>query len=1641
MSRNLIRSSLFGAVSLIALSSQAHAACGLDSSGKLVCVSTTTTDTTAPANAPDDRNYTFATGVFTPFSAVVTSGSTIDGFGLAFTDIGTGINSATITNDGAITVDLGDPMAPNAPTQGGTAALNLTTNNAQLIYNGNGTVTNNGAGDGVDILQKSGGTGSVTYSNTGAVFSLNGNGISISGNSTSGDITATVGVIDAKSAGSDGLAATTNSTTANINLTATDEIDAGRIGINAVINNNVGTGNVTVTTDSAATINVVANGVGIQAATTGTGDVTVTADGAITSGGVGIDTHSVAGTTKIVANGDINAVNNAILAAVVGSGNIDISGSGALTSSGGAAVSAQIIPNAGSITVNLTGDVSGTTGIKATTQGGANMITAGDVTGNNGDAITASSTGGAITVMTNGAVSAKGVINSIGADGIKAVSDTGTVMVTANGAIDAMDGTGIDARSRLNTGAGSVSVTENGGITAVNGIIAQAGGTGDVTVKADGDINVGIQGISAQTFQGGKVDVSGSGAVTADTGTAVLAIAQSGTGSVMVDLTGVIKGATGIQAQSADGVVTVTTGDVTGTNGDAISAQSAGDVTILTNGTVTSSRTVVSTAPLPSGIVATSSVGNVKITAIGAVDAAGDAIHATTTNGGGVTVVANGDVNAGNRAIFAESQLGGNVSVSGSGTIMSTGTGGAAVVAQSLTGPATVMVNLTGPVTGGAGIITNSDSGATTITTGDVTGTNGFGIDAGSSTGAITITTNGALTGTGDDAIVAGSGDFTHTGGAINITTNGTVTTTATTANAGLTGIFAASTGAEVTVTANGAINTDGAGIIAASAVKDVTVTTATAATINSGAGIEAGTEGTGNIKVTTNGGVDAADVGILARALGSGAVSVTTNGIVTADFTGIHAVSTTGAVTVVANGAITAGGDGAGIQADSDTGDVSVTANGAITADGAATTGIAAETGGTGTATIVANGAVHSKLIAAFAQTAGGNVSITGAGALTSTASLAVEGNVSAGTGTVTINLAGPVSGSNGIFAGSASGAIDITAGDVTGMSDFAIAAASNTGAITIAANGNVSGALEGIFAQSGGAKSITVAANKSVTSPRFAIELLGAGFNTILNHGTIGAAGSTAVQSIDAATAITNTVGATLSGLVNLSGAADTLDNSGTFNASGISDFGAGVDLLTNRSGGIVNLAAASGFSGLEMFNNAGRVNITGPASLTGGTFNNLAGGTVTAANGARLDNLIAFNNAGAINLVGNTNADRLTIGGNYTGTGGATLAIDVTRDVVNSDRLIVNGSTSGKTLVQLNLLPGSGVINATGSLIVDGASVGTANAFVLAPTPVTGLVDYSIAQRGADYFLLASAAPSLGELAGLGLEGLDLWYQSFDIARDGIFNRNAAAKEGHKLSIWGQAYANRDKYGSRHVSDTVLGSPITYSGRIHNSAEGVQAGIDYNFGPAVIGVTAGYEHNDADIGQASISKAKGYNFGAYALVGGPAGFYGGLTVKRDNYSLHYANSVRGFALRPDAYSTGVDGEAGYRGSAGNLRFEARTGLSYVSTDVDKFSVDAIDFEVENVKSLRGRIGGRLIVPGLQGAYFDGTLLHEFKGDSSVTASSGGTSDSFGAPGRGTWGRVEAGIGGDGSRVQLSAFATVGDVQGVGIRGGFRF
>jgi len=200
----------------------------------------------------------------------------------------------------------------------------------------------------------------------------------------------------------------------------------------------------------------------------------------------------------------------------------------------------------------------------------------------------------------------------------------------------------------------------------------------------------------------------------------------------------------------------------------------------------------------------------------------------------------------------------------------------------------------------------------------------------------------------------------------------------------------------------------------------------------------------------------------------------------------------------------------------------------------------------------------------------------------------------------------------------------------------------------------------------------------------------------------------------------------------------------------------------------------------------------------------------------------------------------------------------------------------------------------------------------------------------------------------------------------------------------------------------------------------------------------VITGYARAEPKLSSGTEIVAEGHNYGLYGQFGTAAGFYAGALIKRDNFDVGLRNLSTIPLVRPDGRNTTIDGEVGYRTPGLGATVDINAGLTNVRTRLDDFTTGNIAFDNDSTRSLRGRLGARLAWAGDLAPFVDGKVYHEFNGDSDVGIASGSFSDSIEGRGRGTWGRIEAGLGG---RILASGWVDLGDVRGWGVRAGFRF
>ena len=1179
----------------------------------------------------------------------------------------------------------------------------------------------------------------------------------------------------------------------------------------------------------------------------------------------------------------------------------------------------------------------------------------------------------ALSVITPGLITYMGgsIINNGVGNGFNAQQNgAGLTDINVSGSITAADGIGIIVRD-VSTSAG-LKVTTGAVTASQRGIDVISGSTaGDVTIVANGDVragDVGITGVINGTFTRGNIDITAYGAIEAQSGiraghTGLVGIGSSVTVKAFGPITATVGN--GIFASSFSGDVSVTAGAVSATGDIAILAQQIGGATaahtvnVTANGAVSGTggieainhsggaTTVKAFGPITAtsgtGVVVTDTAagGHISVTTA-AVDATIDGIRvdslSTTAN---VTIVANGHIGAANYGIYGRIGAGGtgNVDITANGAIDATYGIGAGNL-----GTGSTTVTAVGPITAtNIGVFASSMGGVVSATTGVVTSTSNIAIFAlqldAAGAGAVNVTANGNISGT--FGIVAG-----NTGtGAVSVIAHGTVTGTS---SDGIDANGRAAVDVQVAGTVMGAIRglslaggTAGAGNISVTGTGGFVGGSGDAANIRN--------YGMGTVTVDISGASrSAAGNGIVVTDMASGGHIAVTTGAVTALAAGkmgidVESSSATANVTIVANGDVAGGGSGGGVgilgrTTFGSSGKVDITTNGAISGD----LGIIAQSFGTGAAIVTAVGPVNTTRGGVFAQSRGGDVSIS-TGVVTSASDIAVFAIQSgfAGAGAIDVTTNGDISGTIGIAASNSStGAVSVIANrGVTGTIGAGIVA-SGRAAVDVQVAGTVLGAARGLTLN-GGTASITVAASGVI--------------------GNLSGRPSDAAIEATAGTIALNNAGAIV-GTVQFAGTA-TFANSGRWtSAGGTSDFGGGS--LTNVAGGML-IAAAGGsapvtttLDGLGSLTNRGLITmVDGLAGdilrQTGGNAAFQAGSVLAIDIGASGQS-DRFFTTGTATLTGSTLAAKapglLVVGSRYTvvtadggviGTFGSVTggsAFRVLRDSYDANNAYLD--VVGRAFVEAGATPNQ---IATGRALDTIAPSGPLYDAVMAlPTDAA-------AQRAFDLLsgeIHASAKSALIEDSGFLREAaMGRIRSAFGAVAAATAPVNMADINGRlvavaptteRFAVWGQGYG---AFGRINGDGNAA--------RLSHSTGGFFLGFD---GPVLdtwrIGLMAGYSRTSFNVrDRASSGASDNYHLGAYAgTQWGPIGLRSGLAFTWHELSTTRTVAFAGFGdmLRAHygARTFQAFGEAGYRIDAFGAAFEPFVNLAHVSLATDAFS-----------------------------------------------------------------------------------------------------
>lgn len=993
------------------------------------------------------------------------------------------------------------------------------------------------------------------------------------------------------------------------------------------------------------------------------------------TGGSGVDAHTFGSGGVIVNVGSAACANNVA--------NCKITVATGVANQAGDGILAYTTNANGSVTVNNFAVIDpGIDGIHAEITNAANsspvsVTSNADVSGSR-TGIFAGTVGlGSVNVTVGNSIG--GTTTLGGSNGIYAVANNSSnasgVTVNVNGNVTG-NGDPLVSGSITNPLYSEVSTAQPGPYTPANavtnypnvtgyGVFARTAGTGNVTVHADGTGTitantagdmVGISASTTNTGNSGDILVSSNEAIVA--GNIGIQATTPGSGKVTVTTT-------------ANGTINTAAGTGAGTSGigiDATITKAGSTAAILVNaqGNITSGNIGINAVHSGSGDVSVTTAGTVDATA----NNAGPAIAATTNGSGKITVATGpGSVTSG----------AGWVSVFGS------------------TGSGNVNVNSGGDVSGGVGIrMLTGGSGTMDITTGagtTVTGTVAEGIGANTVNGNIAVAANGAVNGAtrGIDAQATGNGL---------VTVGGAGLVTGTTA-----GIFersgATAAGDVLTVNGSGGTTATGVGGIAIDAAL--------------GAGQA------GNIVINRTGAITAANgTDIIATTLGTGTVNVTTGPAPLNGGTGVIASSTSGKVTIVANGPITAtaaGGDtmtgedittltdtsvGDAINVRTTTGDISVTTGTGLISSNADAVDVRSAGGGTVDVTIGTGGATGAPGVIAI----GGPVTVTTNGAVSDAVFHAITAASLTG-GNVTVTNNGTVNGGagfDGIFATTTGGA--------------------GTGNVIVNSNNTVTGGLHGIHAFTPGTGNVTVDSHSTVVTSTTGSGILATATSGVVTVGAGAVNGGT--NGVEATTSGGGNVFVTTFGPVTAGGAA------GNTGILGRSTAGNGsVQVIT---GGTVT--GATGINGSAV--GTGTVSVA-TASGPGGNVTASAGPGITTsvANGNSTVNanaaLVSGTTYGVDSVSTGTGVVTVTGPANITSTGGGSLAGIRARETgagpgAGNDGIVISGTGNTSSTAGAGIIASIGAGNASNINITRSGTVSGATDGVNAATLGTGNVTVS-------------------------------------------------------------------------------------------------------------------------------------------------------------------------------------------------------------------------------------------------------------------------------------------------------------------------
>jgi fibronectin-binding autotransporter adhesin len=428
-------------------------------------------------------------------------------------------------------------------------------------------------------------------------------------------------------------------------------------------------------------------------------------------------------------------------------------------------------------------------------------------------------------------------------------------------------------------------------------------------------------------------------------------------------------------------------------------------------------------------------------------------------------------------------------------------------------------------------------------------------------------------------------------------------------------------------------------------------------------------------------------------------------------------------------------------------------------------------------------------------------------------------------------------------------------------------------------------------------------------------------------------------------------------------------------------------------------------------------------------------------------------------------------LTIAGNYTGNGGV-LEMETILSGTGSpaDRLLITGNATGTTQIKTINLGGTGALtgsgNSDGVSIIQVGGASTAGNFQLqGGYAAAGPYQYRLNFFAPGASAAAQADPLLGtavfgdyrlqsvvDASGAPVPVPQIpGYQAMPTGalrygasllnglhkRLGEIRQFASVQTGKEEGVRRREFFLREQ-SSRSDFSGDQGPDFDQDIRfVQVGGNFIDWGTDENGSTLRLGGALSYGRSNLGTRSSSAKvDLKGLTLAMMTTYQGAKGEYIDLVAQGTQYHANVRTSERGNTGNPKGWGLGLSVEGGYPYELdGKLTLEPQVQLVYQRVRFDRFTdVDNITVDLENGKSLRGRVGVRVKkmyeIEGQEWSpYAEINLLHEFLKGSTIQASGVG----FRSDSGGTGLQLGAGLNGKLGR-DTTLFLTLGYEKGIG-------